>query len=81
MTFLPTFYFFSLLFVDFLATFYNFNFLIHSHAQFSRLHFCFEPLAGLGDGGGGDPQQDGLLGYGDLQVREDIGADISLRQV
>ena len=36
--------------------------------QFSYLHFCLESLTSFGDGGGGDPQQDGLLRYGELQV-------------
>ena len=49
--------------------------------QFSYLHFCLESLTGFGDGGGGDPQQDCLLGYGEFQVREDIGADIAFCEV
>ena len=43
--------------------------------------FSFEALTGFGYGGRGDSQQNGLLGYGELQVREDIGADIALCQV
>ena len=49
--------------------------------QFSYLHFCLESLTSFGDGGGGDPQQDCLLGYGEFQVREDIGADIAFCEV
>ena len=45
------------------------------------VHFCFEPLTCFRDGGRGDPQQDGLLGNGELQVREDIGTDIALCQI
>jgi len=43
--------------------------------------FCFEPLACFGDGGWGDSQKDSLLRNGELQVREDIGADIALCQI
>ena len=42
---------------------------------------CLESLTSFGDGGGGDPQQDCLLGYGEFQVREDIGADIAFCEV
>lgn len=45
------------------------------------LKFCLEPLACFGNGGRGDSQQDGLLRYGELQVRENIGADIALCQI
>ena len=34
-----------------------------------QIRFCFEALSGFGNGGGRDSQQDGLLGYGELQMR------------
>ena len=46
----------------------------------SRQQFCFKPLAGFGNRGRGDPQQDGLLRNGELQVRETVGADIAFCQ-
>ena len=49
----------------------------HAFIQFSYLHFRLEPLAGLGDGCGRDAQQDGLLGYGELQVRKDVCTDVT----
>ena len=45
------------------------------------LQLGLEPLACFGNGGRGDSQQDGLLRYGELQVRENIGADIALCQI
>ena len=52
--------------------FYGFFSVIHLFFQ-----FCIEPLAGLGDGGRGNAQEDGLFGYGELQVRKDVGADVT----
>ena len=41
------------------------------------MKFCFQPLACFGNGGGGDPQQYGLLRHGELEVREDVDADVT----
>jgi len=46
----------------------------HSHS----LKFCFQPLACFGNGGGRNPKQDGLLRHGELEVREDVDADVAL---
>ena len=46
----------------------------HSHS----LKFCFQPLTCFGNGGGRNPKQDGLLRHGELEVREDVDADVAL---
>ena len=53
---------------------------VQSQVLFQKI-FCTRNYLRFGNGGRGDSQQDGLLRYGELQVRENIGADIALCQI
>ena len=48
------------------------------HVNSLLLKFCLQSLAGFSNGGGRNPKQDGLLRHGELEVREDVDADVAL---